>query len=150
MTVPDLDDPALVRAGLNDFEAMCIQCHTRPGGTPSAVADGLNPPPPDLAESAEHMTAAELFWVTKNGIKMTGMPAWGASHEDEQLWPVVAFLLALPEVNAAGYADLREAARGQGGHHDDDTASTEVEITDADTDIEKDEIEDHDHGDHEH
>jgi mono/diheme cytochrome c family protein len=143
VAVPNLDDPGLVRAGLNDFEAMCTQCHTRPGGTPSAVAEGLNPPPPDLAESAAHMTAAELFWVTKNGVKMTGMPAWGASHEEAQLWPVVAFLQALPTLDASGYAGMLEEARGQGGHHDDAAASSLGEMSGADAQPGED-------GDHEH
>ncbi len=87
--VPDLDDVALTLAGVNDFAGMCAGCHGAPGQEPEAMGQGLNPQPPDLADSAAHMTPAELFWVTKNGIKMTGMPAWGATHEDEALWPVV-------------------------------------------------------------
>ncbi len=49
------------------------------------------------------MTAAELFWVTKNGIRFTAMPAWGPSHGDQGLWDVVAFLLTLPKLSAAEY-----------------------------------------------
>jgi mono/diheme cytochrome c family protein len=150
VAVPNLDDPNLVRAGLNDFEAMCTQCHTRPDGTLSAVAKGLNPSPPDLAESATHMTAGELFWVTKNGVKMTGMPAWGASHEEAQLWPVVAFLQVLPNLDAARYAKMLEEARGQGGHHDDAAASSLGEMTGPDVQPGDDANEDHDHEDHEH
>lgn len=150
MDPPDLSDPKLILAGLNDFEAMCAQCHTRPGGTPSAVAAGLNPPPPNLAESATWMTAAELFWVTKNGIKMTGMPAWGESHEDTQLWPVVAFLVALPSLDTDDYAELREQARGAGGHHDDETTSAQNAVSDAVTEPAEDTEAEHDHTDHEH
>jgi mono/diheme cytochrome c family protein len=150
VAVPDLDDPNLVQVGLNDFEAMCTQCHTRPDGTPSAVAEGLNPSPPDLAESVTHMTAAELFWVTKNGLKMTGMPAWGASHEEAQLWPVVAFLQVLPNLDATGYAEMLEEARGQGGHHDDAAASSLDEKSGPDAQPGEDASEDHDHEDHEH
>jgi hypothetical protein len=80
------------------------------------MGQGLNPPPPDLADSAAHMTPAELFWVTKNGIKMTGMPAWGATHADEALWPVVAFMTRLPELDGAGYAALLAEAQGHGHH----------------------------------
>ena len=81
--VPNLDDVVLVLAGANDFNSMCAGCHGEPGTDPGAVGQGLNPPAPDLAEEAAEMTPAELFWVTKNGIKMSGMPAWGATHEDE-------------------------------------------------------------------
>ena len=78
--VPDLSDEALARAGVNDFNGMCAGCHGAPGRDPEAMGQGLNPLPPNLAESAAEMSPAELFWVTKNGIKMTGMPAWGVTH----------------------------------------------------------------------
>ena len=69
--VPDLDNE-LVLAGANDFDSMCTGCHGAPGRDPEAMGQGLNPPAPDLAEEAAELSAAELFWVTKNGIKMTG------------------------------------------------------------------------------
>lgn len=115
--VPELDDDALVLAGVNDFNAMCVGCHGAPGREPDAAGQGLNPPAPRLADSAERMTAAELFWVTKNGIRMTGMPAWGATHDDASLWPVVAFMQQLPTMSAEEYELLVESAAGH-GHHD--------------------------------
>jgi mono/diheme cytochrome c family protein len=119
--VPDLSDESLVLAGANDFEEMCVQCHGAPGRKPAAIGQGLNPPAPDLAETAIEMTAAELFWVTKHGIRMTGMPAWGSTHDDDALWPVVALLTVLPELDATAYEDLRSRARGM-GHHATDAA----------------------------
>ena len=103
VNVPDLSNESLARAGINDFDAMCAGCHGAPGRAPEAMGQGLNPPAPDLADSAAHLNPAELFWVTKHGIKMTGMPAWGATHDDEALWPVVAFMTMLPELDAVGY-----------------------------------------------
>ncbi len=103
-------------AGANDFNSMCAACHGAPGRKPEPMGQGLNPQPPDLAESAQHLTAAELFWVTKNGIRMTGMPAWGISHDDASLWPVVAFMLTLPDLEAQAYQDLLIRAE-RVGHH---------------------------------
>ena len=157
--VPDLDNQSLVLAGVNDFEEMCVQCHGAPGREPDAVGKGLTPPPPDLSESAEAMTAAELFWITKHGIKMTGMPAWGETHEDAALWPVVAFVTTLPELDAAGYAEMLESAEGMGHHTDDANAGADPhageetphdhgessgteEVTEPEPE--------HDHSDHEH
>lgn len=117
--VPDLSDESLVLAGVNDFDEMCVQCHGAPGREPAAVGQGLNPPAPDLAESAKEMSAAELFWVTKHGIKMTGMPAWGNTHDDDSLWPVVTLITALPELDAAAYDDLLRRAKGIGHHAGD-------------------------------
>ncbi|TDJ25065.1 MAG: cytochrome c [Gammaproteobacteria bacterium] len=122
VAVPNLDNDDLVLAGANDFDAMCIGCHGAPGKEPTALARGLNPPAPDLAESVEFMTPAELFWVTKHGIKMTGMPAWGATHKDDELWPVVALMMALPTLDAPAYQALLRSAGGAGhaapGHHE--------------------------------
>ena len=114
--VPNLDDEALQLAGINDFDAMCAACHGAPGQDPEAMGQGLNPLAPDLKESAAHLTAAELFWVTKNGIKMTGMPAWGASHDDEALWPVVSFMTQLPNLDAGSYQTMLASAEDSGHH----------------------------------
>ena len=119
--VPNLNDDALARAGVNDFNGMCAGCHGAPGQTAEAMGQGLNPPPPDLAESAVEMSPAELFWVTKHGIKMTGMPAWGATHDDDAIWPVVAFITRLPQLDESGYQELLASAKGK-GHHSDNSA----------------------------
>ena len=117
--VPDLSDDDLARAGASDFDAMCTSCHGAPGKDPEAVGLGMNPPPPDLAEEAAEMSPAELFWVTKYGIRMTGMPAWGATHDDDALWPVVAFMTRLPDMDAEAYQAFLASAEGMGHHSDD-------------------------------
>jgi mono/diheme cytochrome c family protein len=118
--VPNLDDKTLQLAGINDFDSMCATCHGAPGKEPGAIGQGLNPPAPDLKETAAHSTPAELFWVTKHGIKMTGMPAWSASHGDEALWPVVAFMVLLPKLNADTYQSMLAGAKGSGHHAEDE------------------------------
>ena len=124
IAVPDLGDEALVLAGINDFNSMCAGCHGAPGKDPEAMGQGLNPPAPDLAEEAAELTPAELFWATKNGIRMTGMPAWGATHDDESIWPVVAFMTRLPDLDASAYQELLASAEGQ-GHHAENAAGEE-------------------------
>jgi len=158
--VPDLSDESLVLAGVNDFEEMCVQCHGAPGKEPAAVGQGLNPPAPDLAESANEMTAAELFWVTKHGIKMTGMPSWGNTHEDDALWPVVALMTTLPGLDAAAYDGLLNRAEGMGHHANDATGNDHqhgaVDENQAPHDhgepagAEESEETEHDHSTHEH
>ncbi len=121
--VPNHPDDSLALAGIGDFDSMCAGCHGAPGRDPEAMGLGLNPPAPDLAEAAQEMTAAELFWVTKNGIRMTGMPAWGKTHEDDELWPVIAFLAKLPELDSDAYEALLVSAAGMGHHSDDSQAA---------------------------
>lgn len=164
--VPDLDNDGLRAAGVNDFATMCAGCHGAPGQKPEAAGLGLNPKPPALAESAARMTPAELFWVTKNGIKMTGMPAWGATHDDASIWPVVAFMTALPSLDEAGYRALLDSAKGAGHHaaeasneagshtHSGDSAhgaaAEHVHPESTQAEPVKDAVEEHDHSTHDH
>lgn len=120
---PQLNKEELVMAGINDFEAMCIDCHGAPGQDPGPMGKGLNPQAPDLRQSAQQLSVAELFWVTKHGIRMTGMPAWGATHSDEDLWPVVALMATLPDLSADAYNELRMRAEGLGHHGVDSDGS---------------------------
>ena len=132
--VPELGNDAMALAGVNDFDAMCTGCHGAPGQEPEATGQGLNPSAPDLAEAATELTPAELFWVTKNGIKMTGMPAWGATHDDDALWPVVAFMTTLPEMDAESYQAILAQAGGIGHHaaDDDDAGHEDDDVTEDD------------------
>jgi mono/diheme cytochrome c family protein len=96
-----LDDPAVVRAGARAFaDRGCANCHGAPGVDWAKFSEGLRPDPPDLKEVAKQREPGELFWVIKNGIKMTGMPSFGlAKVPDQELWTIVAFLKKQPGVS---------------------------------------------------
>ncbi len=105
--VPEyLDDAMRVRAGAAAYDAMCVSCHGAPGVDRGAVAEGLEPEPPELVDEAGEWSAAELFWITKHGVRMTGMPGFGPTHSDVELWEVVAFVERLPRMSAAEYRSL--------------------------------------------
>jgi len=103
----DIAAPALDAARATRGEAIyrqhCVQCHGAPGEAPQPFALGLNPAPPPLVESRRHWSAAELFWIVRHGIKMTGMPAWQYRLADEEIWDVVAFLAVMPEIAPADW-----------------------------------------------
>ena len=103
IVAPPLDDPAQRDRGFRIYREDCVMCHTPVGRAAQAMAVGFNPQAPGFGKDADKMSAAELFWVTKNGIRFTGMPAWGPSHSDQEIWDVVAFMLTLPKMNAADY-----------------------------------------------
>jgi mono/diheme cytochrome c family protein len=67
---------------------------------------GLNPGPPDLKEAAGELQPSVLFWIVKNGIKMTGMPAFAPTHNDESIWKIVAFLQHLPKISEEEYGAM--------------------------------------------
>lgn len=119
LAVPDLADPAMIRTGAAHYQAMCVDCHLAPGLGATELSAGLNPRPPDfapgIATSAQNARPpAEQFWIIKHGIRMSGMPAWGNTHDDESLWALVAFLRQLPSLDEASYAAL--TASGTAGH----------------------------------
>ena len=110
---PDLGDEKRLVVGTEHFAAHCAVCHSAPGVPKGDIAKGLYPAPPDLRHTASHLSDAEMFWVIKNGIKMTGMPAW-ADHSDAEIWATVAFIRKLPTMSEADYARLLMAAMGHG------------------------------------
>ena len=70
-------DAAAVTAGARAYAARgCANCHGAPGVNWAKFSEGLRPDPPDLKDVAKEGTPAQLFWVIKNGINMTGMPSF--------------------------------------------------------------------------
>jgi mono/diheme cytochrome c family protein len=111
-----LDDDAKILMGTEHFAAHCAVCHGAPGVPKGDIATGLYPQPPNLANAAKQFSPAELFWIVKNGIKMSGMPSW-ADHSDDELWATVAFIEKLPGMTEQDYAKLVMASMVHGGHH---------------------------------
>nr|MBV6629549.1 c-type cytochrome [Oceanococcus sp. HetDA_MAG_MS8] len=147
-----------VLVGARNFEAMCSTCHTPPGLSETPTATGMNPQPPQLLNMASHGTPAEQFWVISNGVRMTGMPAFGPTHEDDELWALVAFLQAMEGGDAEAYQSLlRDAGQtlgaddghdhrhgpGDDEHHAMPTPSAVEDATDGHSDHAHDHAQDH-------
>jgi len=113
---PGLDDPEKLVIGVEHYAAHCAVCHGAPGVPKGDIARGLYPPPPDLAKAAPVYSPAELFWIVKHGIKMTGMPAW-SDHSNEELWATVGFLQKLTSMSEQDYARLVTASMAHGHDH---------------------------------
>jgi mono/diheme cytochrome c family protein len=110
ITAPgDLADAKRIASGAAQYDEMCSFCHLAPGMKRTEISRGLYPRAPELRRKSS-LTPAEQFWVVKHGLKMTGMPAWGVTHNDELLWDVVAFLRKLPELTADQYQTLVKSA----------------------------------------
>ena len=102
--VPDLRDEQLVLKGAGQYAAMCANCHLAPEQRDSEIRPGLYPRPPNLTE--QRFDPKIVFWVTKHGLKMSGMPAWGVGHDDQTIWSIVAFVGKLPGLSAEHYKDM--------------------------------------------
>ena len=90
--------------GLEHFARYCAMCHANDGsGKDTAIGDGLYPKPPDMrAAATQKLTDGELFYIIENGVRFTGMPAFGTGEEDpagaKQVWQLVHFIRRLPRI----------------------------------------------------
>lgn len=103
---PPLDAPWLVLKGAAHYETGCRSCHGSPNTAQPRVAKRMTPTPPPLTKSSHEWEATELFYIVKHGIKLTGMPAWPAEKRDDEVWAMVAFLQALPNMDSKEYTRL--------------------------------------------
>ncbi|MDE2420144.1 MAG: cytochrome c [Gammaproteobacteria bacterium] len=104
ISVPNLEDPQLILKGAGQYAAMCTSCHLTPSMKDSEVRSGMYPQPPNLSQI--QLDPKDAFWVIKHGIKMSAMPAWGASHDDATIWSMVAFLQKLPKMTPQQYNEM--------------------------------------------
>jgi len=109
--------PAMIAAGAGEYKSMCEHCHGGVGKQASEWSMGMVPNPPPLARAASEWAPEEVFWMIKHGIKMTGMPAFGDTHEDSAIWNAVAFVKAMPEMSAEQYMSYPAEHAGGGHEH---------------------------------
>jgi len=84
--------PANLKEGAKEYEEHCAFCHGGAKAKISPMRDKFNPPVPQLIDRIPHDEDAWLFWVTKHGVRMTGMPTWDAVLSDDEIWKIVAFI----------------------------------------------------------
>jgi thiosulfate dehydrogenase len=87
-------DEATYLAGADVYKQNCAVCHGLPGQPQSAIAQGMFPKPPELfhGTGVTDDPAWETYWKAKNGIRLTGMPAFKGALNDTQLWQVSVLL----------------------------------------------------------
>ena len=104
---PPLDAPGMIERGAGHYEMVCATCHGSPVAEPQQLAQNLSPGPPHLVERmAQWHPEARIFATVKHGIRRTAMPGWPTQMRDDEVWDMVAFLLALPELGAATYGGM--------------------------------------------
>ncbi len=125
LEVPPLDNAELLLIGAVHYNAMCTTCHLAPGLKPTELSIGLYPQAPvfhlresvdDPVKKLEHIR--EYFWVIKNGLKMTAMPAWGLSHDDNSIWAMAAFVVKMSHMTPEQYENLISSAKDHSHDHE--------------------------------
>jgi mono/diheme cytochrome c family protein len=84
------------------FADHCATCHANDGSGDTAIGRGLYPKAPDMrAMTTQSLTDGELFSIIENGIRLTGMPAWGSgtAESERETWSLVHFIRRLPTLS---------------------------------------------------
>jgi mono/diheme cytochrome c family protein len=110
---PSLGESGQVLRGAALYREHCAQCHGGPGFAPSAHGQSMQPVPGPLVDAATRWEPRELYWITRHGIKMSGMPAWETRLGELDTWAVVAFLTRLPGLDAHAYREMTTAQAAQ-------------------------------------
>jgi mono/diheme cytochrome c family protein len=100
-TNPIAPSPRALAAGLAHFADHCATCHANDGSGQTAIGRNLYPRAPDMRTPAtQELTDGEIFYIIENGVRLTGMPAWGGPGSAEGSWHLVHFIRHLPKLTA--------------------------------------------------
>jgi mono/diheme cytochrome c family protein len=105
-TNPIADSREVQRDARLHFADHCALCHANDGSGDTPIGQGLYPKPPDLrAADTQNLSDGDIFWVIENGVRLTGMPAFGSGDESdhagaELTWKLVHFIRHLPKLSA--------------------------------------------------
>lgn len=106
----------MVERGASEYKQMCQHCHGGVGVDPDKWTSGMRSRSPLLTEEAAEWEAKEVFWLIKHGAKLTGMPAFGPTHDDETLWGIAAMVKELSAMTPERYTALGGGSRTGRSH----------------------------------
>ncbi|HKV79595.1 MAG TPA: c-type cytochrome [Candidatus Sulfotelmatobacter sp.] len=96
MSMPLQSSAAMISTGETLFGMGCANCHGQDGRKPTPIGQSMYPRVLDLSSPAvQRMSDQELFWVIKNGIRLSGMPGFGRIQSDEQIWQLTYYVRSL-------------------------------------------------------
>ena len=104
--------PEVLAAAMEHFADHCAICHGNDGRGGTLVGKGLYPKAPDMTGSGtQQLTDGELYYIIENGVRLTGMPAFGeerGSLQNEESWQLVHFIRHLPSITEEELAEMKE------------------------------------------
>jgi cytochrome c2 len=111
---PPLDGGDVLGRGARGYAALCGPCHGVPGEDQPERSRHMRPAPPAFAEQDLPWSTREIFWIASNGVKMTGMPAFGPWQPEDKLWAIATLVERMPDLSVEEYGKLiQEPAAGQ-------------------------------------
>lgn len=110
-TNPVASTDEVLREARAHFADHCASCHGNDGRGQASMGRNLYPKAPDMqAAATQGLTDGEIFYVIKNGVRFTGMPAWGEddAESDRESWALVRFIRHLPDITPQELAQMRD------------------------------------------
>lgn len=101
--------PATLAAGMAHWADHCAVCHANDGSGQTQIGRSLYPKAPDMRRPpTQSLTDGQLFYIIENGVRLTGMPAWGNGTPEsaEGTWHLVQFIRTLPTLTPADIAEM--------------------------------------------
>jgi mono/diheme cytochrome c family protein len=96
-----LDTPDNLKEAREHFADHCAQCHANDGSGKTEMGQNLYPKPPDMRQpETQNLTDGELYYIIENGVRLTGMPAWGDPHyimQDDDSWTSMTWRATIPK-----------------------------------------------------
>jgi mono/diheme cytochrome c family protein len=108
---PVSSSPEVLHEAMAHFAGHCATCHANDGSGNTLFGKGLYPKPPDLRQAeTQKLTDGEIFYIIENGVRFTGMPAFGGSGNEHQedSWELVRFIRHLPQITDEEIAQMKE------------------------------------------
>jgi mono/diheme cytochrome c family protein len=113
-TNPHALTPEKLPAAQDHWVAHCSTCHALDGSGDTAIGRNLFPKPPDMRASlTQDLSDGEIYYIISNGIRFTGMPAWGEEDSAEDIWDLVSYIRRLPNLPPEELKLLERKAAGE-------------------------------------
>jgi len=110
MKNPETATPEVLELARNHFADHCAGCHANDGSGASEMGHHLYPRAPDMREDqTQNLSDGELYYIIENGVRLTGMPAWGrGGYDDEDTWGLVLFIRQLPHLTKKDLDEMEQ------------------------------------------
>lgn len=108
---PEPTTPEVIRDGMAHFADHCAACHGNDGKGQTEIGRGLYPKAPDMTgPDTQRLSDGEIFYIIKNGVRFTGMPAWGdgSPESDRSSWRLARFIRRLPQLSVPELDEMKE------------------------------------------
>ncbi len=102
-------NPEILSEARSHFADHCATCHGNDGSGTTEIGQNLCPKPPDMRRTeTQNLTDGEIYYIIHNGIRLTGMPAWGEPGKDDDSWRLVLFIRHLPQMTPQEMEEMEQ------------------------------------------